>query len=73
MNKEVWVVATDNLTDDDDVANTFTVSAKVVEPEADRQVITAHPDQSDVTVNDDDTSAGAAAVSLWSQPPVGST
>ena len=35
VNKEVWVVATDNLTEDAVGTNTFTVSAKVMETEAD--------------------------------------
>ncbi len=38
---KVQIVADDNLTDDDDAANTFTVTAKVAETEAeDREVIT---------------------------------
>ena len=38
VNKEVWVVATDNLTDDAAGTNTFTVSAKVMETEAEDRV-----------------------------------
>ena len=63
---KVQIVADDNLTDDDDAANTFTVTAKVAETEAeDREVITG-THTVDVTVNDDDVAPSEPQVTLVS-------
>ena len=61
LNKEVKVVATDNVTTDDAGANTFIVSAKVAETEAEGRDAT---ESSDVTVNDDDVSPSQPQLQL---------
>ena len=61
LSKEVKVIAADNLTADDAADNTFTVSAKVAEAEAEGRAAVV---SSAVTVNDDDEAPGQTNITL---------
>ena len=62
LSKEVKVIAADNLTEDDAADNTFTVSAKVAEAEAEGRAAVAA--SSAVTVDDDDEAPEEPSIAL---------